>query len=203
MATNPFTPQAFGPFVLLDRLAVGGMAELYLAQLGGVSGFEKILPSYSTNPEFIGMFVEEAKLTAHLTHTNIVQVFDFGEVLGDYYLAMEFVEGKNVRQILSKLEQEGKQCPIDIAVHIVSEICRGLDYAHRKEDPKTRSPLNLIHRDVSPQNIIVSYNGEVKITDFGIAKVAGKVEKTRAGVLKGKFGYMSPEQALGDQVDLR
>src|SRR3990167_3916634 len=203
----PFKPITFGPFILLDRIAVGGMAELYLARLQGVGGFEKliaikkILPAFSSNKEFVSMFIEEAKLTVQLTHANIVQIYDFGEVNKELYLAMEFVEGHNVRQLLAKLEQEKKGCPIDIACHIVAEICRGLDYAHNREDKKTRTPLDIIHRDVSPQNVIVSYDGEVKIIDFGIAKAASKVEETKAGVLKGKFGYMSPEQALGESID--
>lgn len=205
----PFKPITFGPFILLDKIAIGGMAELYLARLQGVGGFEKllaikkILPSFSSNRDFVSMFTEEAKLTVQLTNANIVQVYDFGEVGSELYLAMEFVEGQNVRQILAKLEQEKKSCPIEIACHIVAEICRGLDYAHNREDKKTHTPLNIIHRDISPQNVIVSYDGEVKIIDFGIAKAASKVDETKAGVLKGKFGYMSPEQALGESVDSR
>lgn len=204
-----FTPRPFGPFILLDKIAVGGMAELYLARLPGVGGFEKllaikkILPNFNANKEFVSMFIEEAKLTVQLTHANIVHVYDFGDINGELYLAMEFVEGNNIRQILGKLEQEKQLCPIEIACYIAAEICRGIDYAHNREDKKHHKPLNLIHRDISPQNIIVSYDGEVKIIDFGIAKAASKVEQTRAGVLKGKFGYMSPEQSLGESVDNR
>lgn len=204
-----FKPITFGPFILLDKIAAGGMAELYLARLQGVGGFEKliaikkILPAFTANKEFVSMFIEEAKLTVQLTHANIVQVYDFGEVNKELYLAMEFVEGRNVRQLLAKLEQEKQTCPIEIACHIVAEICRGLDYAHNREDKKTHTPLDIIHRDISPQNVIVSYDGEIKIIDFGIAKAASKVEETKAGVLKGKFGYMSPEQALGEGVDSR
>jgi serine/threonine protein kinase/FixJ family two-component response regulator len=200
--------QLFGKFLLLRKIATGGMAEVFRAKQIGVEGFEKlvalkrILPHLTDNDEFIKMFIDEGKLAAQLTHTNIVQIYELGEVDHSYYIAMEYVHGKNLKQILHRAKQMGLPMTIEKAVTIASKVCKALDYAHRKCD-MSGTPLNLVHRDVSPQNILISYEGEVKLVDFGIAKAASQASITRAGALKGKILYMSPEQAWGKPIDLR
>ena len=204
-----FVPQKFGKFTLLDKIASGGMAEIFMAQTLGPGGFEKIvvlkriLPSFSGHQEFISMFIEEAKITSQLTHSNIVQIHEFGEIDNTYYLSMEFVDGKNLRQLLSRCEDLKHPMPLEHAVFIINKICEGLDYAHRFQDKKAQESLHIIHRDVSPQNILVSYEGEIKLIDFGIAKIKAHEGRTKSGVLKGKFSYMSPEQASGEPMDQR
>lgn len=205
---SEFEPKQFGRYLLIDKLAVGGMAEIYKAKTYGVDGFEKllaikrILPHCSADKEFITMLVDEAKLTVLLSHANIVQVYDLGKVGDDYYISMEFIHGTNLRELIHRvIETEGK-APEEISVYTISEICKGLDYAHRKTSANGQ-PLNIVHRDINPQNILISFEGEVKIVDFGIAKAASNVSHTMAGVLKGKIAYMSPEQALGKPLDGR
>jgi serine/threonine protein kinase len=202
-------PVKFGDYYLMDRLAIGGMAEIWRGKAVGLEGFERtvalklILPSYTQNPEFNSMFIDEARIASSLNHSNIVRITNFGVTDGRYYHEEEFIEGRSVRQILQKCHDNQRLLPIDSACYIISEICKGLHYAHTKHDPVTNEALNIIHRDMSPQNIMVSFEGEVKIVDWGIAKAKGKMEETRAGVLKGKFGYMSPEQAEGEELDSR
>ena len=196
----------FGQYLLLSKIATGGMAELFKAKRKGVEGFEKILtikkilPHMSDNEEFITMFIDEAKLAAQLSHHNICQIFDLGKIETSYYIAMEYVHGKDLRAVLKAARSKGKTIPVDLAILITSKICSALDYAHRKRDANGQ-PLNLVHRDVSPQNILISYEGDVKLVDFGIAKAATKVHVTQHGALKGKLLYMSPEQAWGKSVD--
>lgn len=203
-----FEPKQFGKFFLLDKLAVGGMAEIYKAKTFGAEGFEKllaikrILPHCSADKDFIGMLIDEAKLSVLLSHANIVQVYDLGKVGDDYFISMEYISGVNLRDLVYHCRELGRTFPTDIAVYVISEICKGLDYAHRKTDVNGQ-PLNLVHRDISPQNILISYEGEVKIVDFGIAKAAMNISHTMAGILKGKIAYMSPEQALGKSIDHR
>jgi serine/threonine protein kinase len=203
-----FHPKPFGKYFLIEKLATGGMAEIYKAKTFGVDGFEKmlaikrILPHCSSDKEFITMLIDEAKLSVVLSHTNIAQVYDLGKVGTDYFISMEFVDGINLREVVNRLREMNESIPEDIAVYIVSEICKGLDYAHAKKDLDS-NPLNIVHRDISPQNILLSYEGEVKIVDFGIAKAAMNISHTMAGVLKGKITYMSPEQALGKPVDYK
>ena len=202
-------PEVFGKFILLDKIATGGMAEVYLAKSLGAENVSKflavkrILPQFSKNSEFIDMFKEEAKIAINLTHSNIVSMFEFGEVHGQFYLAMEYVEGRNLRQILNRFNKTEHYFTLQDIVYIVKEAAAGLSHAHRYVDGVTGKPLNITHRDISPQNIMVSFEGEIKIVDFGIAKAESKLENTRAGTLKGKFGYMSPEQAEGMEVDYR
>jgi serine/threonine protein kinase len=201
-------PISFGKYLLLERINVGGMAEIFLARSRGVHGFKrilaikKILPTMAEDEEFIAMFVDEARIAAELSHAGIVQIFELGKFEDDYYIAMEFVHGKDMRFIQERLARERRPIPVSLASWIVLKICEALDYAHTKKDPSGR-PLGIIHRDVSPQNVIISYEGEVKICDFGIAKAANRSQKTQAGVLKGKFGYMSPEQVRGLPLDGR
>ncbi len=203
-----FTPRMFGKYFLYERLAVGGMAEIFRAKMYGVDGFEKnmvvkqILPQYSRNKEFIQMFIDEAKITVSLSHGNIVPVFELGEIDGIYYISMEEVDGKSLGEVMDAGLDQGLRLSIPHALFVSIEMLAGLDYAHRKTDEKGRS-LGIVHRDISPQNILISYEGDVKIVDFGIARAATKVHSTQAGVIKGKFGYMSPEQALGLDVDGR
>ena len=204
-----FKPFKIGKYLLLERLAAGGMAEVYRAKASGAGGFEKqlavkrILPNYSQNEEFRRMFEYEARLSSMLTHANIVQIYDFVKASETYLLAMEYVDGKNLRQLINKARKLGIPLPIEFGVYVVSEVCKGLEYAHKKKDDLNGRPLNIIHRDMSPQNIMISYEGAVKIVDFGIAKAKDRVDETRSGVIKGKFGYMSPEQANGENVDHR
>jgi serine/threonine protein kinase len=196
-----------GKYLLMERLATGGMAEVYRAKAEGAGGFEKqmaikrILPTYSQNDEFRKMFEYEARLSSMLTHANIVQVYDFNKIGETYLLAMEFVDGKNLRQFINKSKKANVNFPIEFSIFVLNEVCKGLDYAHTKKDDMTGRSLNIIHRDMSPQNIMLSYEGAVKIVDFGIAKAKDRADETRSGVIKGKFGYMSPEQANGMPVD--
>ena len=201
-------PIKFGKYLLLERINVGGMAEVFKAKAFGVQGFERllaikrILPNMSEDDEFINMFVDEARIAVQLSHSNVVQIYELGKVNESYYIAMEYVLGRDLRQIFDRFRQAERTFPVPAAAFVASKICDGLDYAHRKNAP-TGEPIHLIHRDVSPQNILVSYDGAVKITDFGIAKAEDRASKTQAGVLKGKFGYMSPEQVRGMEIDRR
>lgn len=201
--------ERFGKYVLLEKLAAGGMAEVYLAKSIGANGVSKflaikrILPQFSDNEEFIDMFKEEAKIAVNLNHGNVVSIYDFGVEKGQFFLVMEYVEGRNLRQIINELKKKTVHFSIEQVVYMIKEVAAGLDHAHRCIDGSTGKPLNITHRDMSPQNIMVSFEGEVKIIDFGIAKAETQLEATKAGTLKGKFGYMSPEQAEGQPIDMR
>lgn len=201
-------PKKFGKYLLIRRIAVGGMAEVYLGKVLGAEGFQrtvvvkKILSSYSEDESFITMFIDEARIAAALHHANIVQVYDFDKVGDSYYIAMEYVEGRDLRKTIDTAHRRDKLIPIPMAAHIAAEVAAGLYYAHTKTDEEGR-PVNIIHRDVSPHNILLSFTGEVKIGDFGIAKAAARSTKTRAGTVKGKCAYMSPEQAKGGELDHR
>jgi serine/threonine protein kinase len=201
-------PIPFGKYLLLERISVGGMAEVFRAKSFGVEGFEKILaikrilPAMSEDKEFIEMFIDEAKIAGQLSHANICQIFELGRIGDTHFIAMEFVWGKDVLQIQNRFRRMKQIMPYSMAAFLCAKICEGLDYAHHKKDASGK-PLMIIHRDVSPQNILVSYEGEVKLIDFGIAKAQSRSSKTQAGVLKGKFGYMSPEQVRGLPLDRR
>ncbi len=198
----------FGKYLLLEKIATGGMAEVFRAASTSIGGFRKevalkrILPELSTDAEFVSLFIDEAKLTVSLTHSNIVQVFDFGRVDNSYYIAMELVEGRDMTEVLIKQSRHRHTVPPAVAFFVLKETLRGLEYAHTRR-AGDGSPLNIVHRDVSPHNILISYDGEVKLTDFGIAKARTKASLTRPGVVLGKFAYMSPEQANGETVDAR
>jgi serine/threonine protein kinase len=201
-------PIPFGKYVLLERISVGGMAEVFKAKSFGVEGFEKILaikrilPSMAEDADFIEMFIDEAKICGQLNHANICQIFELGRVGESHFIAMEYVWGKDVLQMQNRFRKMRSTMKAEMAAFIASKLCEGLDYAHKKKDAAGR-PLGIIHRDISPQNILISYDGELKIIDFGIAKAASRSSKTQAGVLKGKFGYMSPEQVRGLPLDRR
>ena len=202
----PNAAQEFGKYELMSKLAAGGMAITYRARMRGAAGVTKavvikqILPHFADEPAFVEMFVSEARVAAALTHGNIAQVFDFGEIDGQYFLAMEFVHGQPLSKLLRRAQRMGLPgLPVPLALYIASQICDGLDYAHRhrREDGE---PMGLVHRDVSPDNVLISYEGQVKVIDFGIAKATSVVEaRTSPGVLKGKYPYFSTEQARGEQ----
>jgi len=204
------TPLPFGRYQLLERLAVGGMAELYRARSVASAGVsktvvvKKILPAFAGQRDFVRMFVNEAKIAVSLSHGNIAQVFDFGEVDSEYYLAMEYVRGQPLSKVIRRAHALGLPwIPEEYAVFTAVEMCKGLHYAHTRADEAHR-PLHIIHRDVSPQNVIIGYEGEVKIVDFGIARARGATDsELREGAVKGKYPYFSPEQARGDEVDIR
>jgi TonB family protein len=205
---QPVEGEAFGQYELIDLIATGGMAELYKARMQGVEGFQKIvaikriLPHLTSNDDFVTMFIDEAKLAAQLQHPNIIHIYDLGKIEQSYYIAMEYIDGKDLRSILRLLVDKGQRMPLDLALHIGSRLAAALDYAHRKKDLHGRA-MALVHRDVSPQNVLISFDGDIKLCDFGIAKAASKASHTRAGALKGKLQYMSPEQAWGKDLDGR
>jgi serine/threonine protein kinase/DNA-binding response OmpR family regulator len=200
--------QTFGDYTLLERIAVGGMAEVWRARRRGVEGFQKtvaikkILSHLTDSPDFVTMFIDEAKLAAQLTHNHIIQIYDLGKVGEDFFIAMELVDGKDLRSILNTAKKRGKPMPLGLSLLIASALARALDYAHRKRDFDDRE-LGLVHRDVSPQNVLIGYEGEIKLCDFGIVKAVSKASTTQMGALKGKLQYMSPEQAWGRPVDAR
>jgi len=205
-------PAQFGKYELLDKIGTGGMAEIFRARSVGPDGFEKILvikrvlPELVSNKAFINLLVAEAKVTSLLNHPNIVQIHELGDVDGTYYIAMEFVDGADLLNLLSRCTRDRLRVPIEIGLHIVSEVSRGLAHAHAATDRGQR-PLNIIHRDVSPSNILISKSGDVKIMDFGVARadlgISAPSHEQDRGVLKGKLGYMSPEQVTGRPIDRR
>jgi len=198
--------ERIGPYLIRQKVAQGGMAELLLADYEREDGFrrkvaiKRILPHLAGNSEFVKMFTREARLAALLQHPNVVQIFDYGNIENAYFIAMEYIHGKNLKEILTAL---GKGLPIEHSVFIISKICKGLDYSHSRRDDDSGQPLEIIHRDISPQNMLISYEGEVKISDFGISKAISEPSLTMAGVIKGKLAYLSPEQSLGETVDQR
>lgn len=201
-------PTPAGQYYLMEKIAQGGMAEIFKGLSYDVHGIKKtvcikkILPNIAASQEFIDTLIDEAKIAVTLSHGNIAQVHDLGKVGEDYFMVMEFVEGKTLSRIMKTSRAKDELIPIPFACYFISEILNGLNYMHRRTDDHGR-PLDIVHRDISPQNIMVSYSGTVKIIDFGIAKAKIKVGSTDSGVLKGKFAYMSPEQARGDDTDHR
>ncbi|HZH04453.1 MAG TPA: protein kinase, partial [Myxococcaceae bacterium] len=209
-ATTPaFSLALAGKYRLLRKLAVGGMAEVFLAKAAGPRGFEKtlvikrILPHLAADPAFVGLFLREAQVAGQLNHPNLVQVFDFGEFQDTYYLVMEFIDGPTLSMLRKGCEAAGERLPVSFCARIISQACEGLAYAHEFADPETGKPLELVHRDLSPDNILVSRSGVVKVVDFGVAKSAGAWQRTETGALKGKIAYMAPEQIRGTAVDRR
>lgn len=184
------------------------MAEVFRAKAFGVEGFEKLLavkrimPDIGKEVDFARMFIDEAKIGAQLTHANICQVFDLGAVDGLLFIAMEYVHGKDLRAILERIRNAGERMPQGVACAIVSQACDALAFAHKKR-ADDGTPLGIVHRDVSPQNLLISYEGDLKVIDFGIARAAKRDVRTQTGVMKGKFGYMSPEQVRGKMIDAR
>jgi eukaryotic-like serine/threonine-protein kinase len=203
-------PRQFGKYTLMRRLAAGGMAELFLALHRAVAGFEKLVvikrihPSMNSDKGFIEMLLHEARIAATLSHTNIVHIFDVGQIEGRFFIAMEHIHGEDIRSILRAMKKHGiTEFPLEHALSIIVGCSAGLAYAHEKRDLHG-ALLNIVHRDISPQNIVVTFTGDVKVVDFGIAKSRTKAgEETRSGQLKGKVPYMSPEQARGEPIDRR
>ena len=193
---------------VVEKLESGGMAEVFRAESEGLQGFRKqvaikrVLPHLSEKKKFIAMFLDEARVTAQLTHSNCVQVFDIGVGDNAYFIVMEYVDGANLKSIAESLKKQGKDFPVAAAAFIAQEICKGLSYAHELTDQQGM-PLNMVHRDMSPPNVLVTKYGEVKIVDFGLAKASSQLEKSEPGIIKGKFSYLSPEAAMGQEVDSR
>ncbi len=192
----------------MESIATGGVAQLFLSKITGLQGFEKlvaikmILPHLSGERDLVKAFIDEAKVAALLSHPNIVQIYDFGLMENSYFIAMEYLFGKDLRHIFQKAREKEAPLSLEHALYITARICSGLGYAHKLADLQGKS-LHLIHRDISPQNILITYGGEVKIVDFGIAKAAGQSSTTQHGSIKGKVAYMSPEQASGEKIDQR
>ncbi|WP_394838393.1 protein kinase [Pendulispora rubella] len=196
-------PRAFGPYTLLARIASGGMAEVFRARnkkYGHFVGLKKILPHIAEDEEFISMFEDEARIVSRLEHPHIARMLDFGRVDGSFYIAFEYVHGKDLRAVFERSTQRGMPVPLPFILYVFSRIGEGLSYAHARRD-ENGLPSSIVHRDISPQNIVVSTTGDVKLVDFGIAKAQGKISRTQVGSIKGSFGYMSPEQACGAEVD--
>lgn len=203
------TGQQYGKYVLLKRIAHGGMAEVFKAKSLGVDGFEKpvaikrLHAHYAQDDSLITMLKDEARLCSQLNHENICQVMDLGRVQDTYYIAMEFVDGRDLATVMRRAHEKlHRALPFPATLYIMREMLKGLDYAHRKKGADGKH-LNIIHRDISPQNVLIGYEGAVKIIDFGIAKAKGRSQQTEAGIIKGKFRYMSPEQARGETLDYR
>jgi serine/threonine protein kinase len=198
----------FGKYLLLQRVSVGGMAEVFKAipdgatRIDQIVAVKRILPNIAEDREFIGMFIDEARIAGQLTHPNICRIYELGRVGGDHYIAMQFLWGRDLLKVMNRYKKAGEVMSPPMAAFIAARACAALHYAHTKRDA-AGAPLNIIHRDVSPQNIIVGYSGQVKLIDFGVARAASQSQKTQAGILKGKFGYMSPEMIRSLPVDHR
>jgi serine/threonine protein kinase len=201
-------PRTFGRYELLERIEIGGMAEVFKAMQRGVEGFERLVaikrihPSIAADPDIVQMFIDEAKLAVQLSHPCIASIFDLGREGDDYFIAMEYVAGHSLKTLLERWNSRGKRLPIPTVSYLVMQVADALHHAHFATDPLGR-PLGIIHRDVSPANILLSFRGEVKVIDFGLAKAANRVSETRDGIVKGKLAYLSAEQAQGKPIDRR
>jgi eukaryotic-like serine/threonine-protein kinase len=193
---------------VIERLASGGMAEVFLAENAGIEGFKKrvaikrVLPHLSEKKRFIQMFLDEARLSAHLSHSNVAQVFDIGVGDNVYFIVMEYVDGADLKAVIEFMKTSNRAFPVESACFIAAKICEGLTYAHELQGPDGQ-PLKVVHRDMSPPNVLITKYGEVKIVDFGLAKATSQLEKSEPGIIKGKFSYLSPEAATGNDVDQR
>jgi serine/threonine-protein kinase len=193
---------------VIERLAAGGMAEVYRGESAGIEGFRKkvaikrVLPKLSANAEFINMFLDEARLGAYLSHSKCVQVFDIGQGAGSHFIVMEFVDGADLKEVLEHLAATNQAMRVEVAVRIAQDICEGLAYAHQACDHAGR-PLEIVHRDISPHNVLMTRHGEVKLVDFGLAKASSHLTAEDEDIVKGKFGYLAPEVTLGKKADKR
>src|SRR4051794_11103190 len=194
---------------ITERVAAGGMAEVFRGVAESMRGFKKniaikrILPSLTKNKKFVAMFLDEARLSLALQHANIVQVFDIGHSEDTYFIVMEYVDGCDLKALLDWRRRIGRRIPIAHSLYLAIEICKGLSYAHELPNPETGAPMGIVHRDISPPNVLISKQGEIKVVDFGLAKATSQVEITDPGVVKGKMSYLSPEAARGEEVDSR
>ncbi len=194
---------------IIRKLDVGGMAAVFLAESESIKGFKRrvaikrILPHLTKNKRFVQMFLDEARLSLQLQHANIVSVFDIGKADNTFFIVMDFIDGANLKNVIDMTRKRGELIPMEQAIYIVREVCEGLAYAHDQRDMETGEPLGIVHRDVSPPNILISGRGEIKLTDFGLAKATSQLEQTDPGVVKGKFSYLSPEAASGTDLDNR
>jgi serine/threonine protein kinase len=197
-----------GPYELLERIGIGGMAEVFKARHSGAQGFERmvavkrILPNIAADPDFVRMFIDEAKIAVQLQHPNIAQIYDLGRDGGELFIALEYIEGRDMKAVAKRQKTMGRHLPLSFVVYTVVKICEALQHAHFARG-STGEPLRFIHRDISPQNILVSHEGAVKVIDFGLAKAQGRLVTTQAGVVKGKLAYLSAEQARGESIDYR
>ncbi len=196
-------------YTITERVDQGGMAEVFRGVAESLQGFKKavaikrILPNLTKNKKFVSMFLDEARLSLHLQHANIVHVFDIGVADSAYFIVMEYVDGANLKSVIENHRKHGRRLAVSHVIYVMLEVCKGLAYAHAAEDPESGKPLGIVHRDISPPNILLSKNGEVKLVDFGLAKANSQIESTDPGVVKGKFSYLSPEAASGVEVDSR
>jgi serine/threonine protein kinase len=192
---------------ITERVAAGGMAEVFRGVAESLQGFKKniaikrILPSLTKNKKFVAMFLDEARLSLLLQHANIVQVFDIGHTDDTYFIVMEYVDGVDLKALMEWRRRINRRIPIAHSLYVVMEICKGLSYAHELQNPETGKPLGIVHRDISPPNVLISKQGEIKVVDFGLAKATSQIETTDPGVVKGKMSYLSPEAARGEDVD--
>jgi eukaryotic-like serine/threonine-protein kinase len=197
-------PIPFGKYLLAERIDVGGMAEVFVARGPGGErvAVKRLLPGYADDRDVVTMFLDEARIAVQLDHASIVQVHELGRVGEGYYIAMEYVPGTDLFELQARLRERGRRLPVPLAAHVGVRICAALDHAHRRRDTRGL-PLGIVHRDVSPQNVLLSFEGEVKLIDFGIARAAHRVRPGEERVLRGKLGYMSPEMARGLPLDRR
>ena len=205
------TPQEYpqlGRYKVINKIATGGMAEVFLAKAVGAMGFQRLVAvklihsNFTRDAEFVKMFIDEARIAMHLHHRNIVQVFDLDKVAGTYFIAMEYVHGVNLYDVYERIVEHDRWIEPPLALYLVAEVCKGLHFAHTRTDSKGQ-PLTIIHRDISPQNVLLSFEGEVKITDFGIATAAQRLHQTAIGIVKGKYAYMAPERLQEEPIDAR
>src|SRR6185503_8390336 len=194
---------------ITERVAAGGMAEVFRGIAESLHGFKKniaikrILPALTQNKKFVAMFLDEARLSLSLQHANIVQVFDIGHSEDTYFIVMEYVDGVDLKGLIEWRRRLGKRLPTAVSLYLINEICKGLAYAHELVNPETGRAVGIVHRDISPPNVLISKQGEVKVVDFGLAKASSQIETTDPGVVKGKMSYLSPEAARGEEVDSR
>jgi len=200
--------EQFGKYILVDKISSGGMADVFRAKVLGIRGFTKtvaikrIHSHLLERTQFLRMFTDEAKIASRLVHPNIVQIYDLGEAEESPYIAMEYVAGRDLFRVLQRLGSLERRCPWGLATRVVDDVCTGLHFAHEFRSPDGQ-PQEIVHRDISPRNIIITYNGEVKLTDFGVARARDREERTEHGVIKGKVRYLSPEAAYAKEVDRR
>ncbi|MCB9604624.1 MAG: serine/threonine protein kinase [Sandaracinus sp.] len=208
MTPSPSTDDASARFEILTELGSGGMASVHLARARAAGGFQKwvaikrIHPHLAKEDDFVAMFLDEARIAAQLHHPNVAQVFELGRLRDDWFLAMEYLHGESLDRVLKRLHERDRRMPLALAAYVVAQVASGLHHAHEARG-QDGQPMQLVHRDVTPHNVLVTFDGHVKLTDFGVAKAAGRLTKTVTGTMKGKMAYASPEQLAGEELDRR